>query len=146
MKVDGPGSTRAASSSKKASKARKTGGADFAKALKGPVTEEASTGSVSASGSAGAIDALLALQEVDDTDGDRERGDNARGQAWGEDMLAHLENIRTGLLTGGIPASHLQQLAESVAKNRMTVSDPRLSGILNEIEVRARVELAKYRQ
>ena len=147
MKVDGPSSTRAASASKKASKAKKTGGAGFAKALSGTGNEDTGAAPVSGTGPASALDALLAIQQVDDaTEDGRGQGDNARGQAWGEELLARLEDIRTGLLLGAIPVHQLQQLADSVAKNQGNVADPRLADILSEIEVRARVELAKYRQ
>lgn len=146
MKVDGPGSTRAASSSKKASKAKKTGGAGFAKALSGSPSAENVSQGVSGVGPTSTVDALLSIQQVDDTGEYQGGGDNRQGQAWGEELLERLENIRNGLLLGAIPHNHLEQLAESVSKNLASVTDPRLADILTEIEVRARVELAKYRR
>jgi len=88
----------------------------------------------------GAVDALLAVQEVGDaTSG----GGNARARAWGADVLDRLEEIRLGLLTGSIPVERLENLARLVARQREAGLDPRLSAVLDDIELRARVELAK---
>ena len=58
-------------------------------------------------------------------------------------MLDKLEEIRLGLLLGTIPQSRLEQLAHLVRAQREQVNDPKLTAILDEIELRAAVELAK---
>jgi hypothetical protein len=58
-------------------------------------------------------------------------------------MLDRLEDIRHGLLMGAIPRDRLQELAAAVRRQREAIDDPRLVEILDEIELRARVELAK---
>ena len=58
-------------------------------------------------------------------------------------MLDNLEEIRLGLLLGTIPVSRLEQLAQLVRAQREQVNDPKLTAILDEIELRAAVELAK---
>jgi hypothetical protein len=58
-------------------------------------------------------------------------------------MLDELEQIRLGLLLGAIPRAKLEQLAQLVRARREQVDDPRLMAILDEIELRAAVELAK---
>jgi hypothetical protein len=58
-------------------------------------------------------------------------------------MLDKLEEIRLGLLLGTIPQSRLEQLAHLVRAQRELVNDPKLTAILDEIELRAAVELAK---
>ncbi len=58
-------------------------------------------------------------------------------------MLDRLEEIRVGLLTGSIPRDQLEALDRLVREQRGQVADPRLGEILDEIELRARVELAK---
>ena len=142
MKIQGPGATKATSSTKKASKAKGAKG-EFARAL-----NELGGGGDAASdaagvGPVGAVDALLSIQQVDDaTSG----GGNAQAQAWGEDLLEKLEEIRNGLLLGRIPPDRLEQLAESVRNRKARATDPRLADILSEIEVRALVELAKYQR
>jgi len=50
---------------------------------------------------------------------------------------------RRALLAGSVPKDRLIQLAQMVRARRDTVSDPRLATILDEIELRAEVELAK---
>jgi hypothetical protein len=50
------------------------------------------------------------------------------------------------LLLGTIPASRLESLAQQIRAKREQVSDPRLDQILDDIELRAAVELAKLGQ
>jgi hypothetical protein len=87
------------------------------------------------------VDALLAIQEVEDSTAG---GPNAQARKWGKDVLDRLEGIRLGLLAGGIPLSELKGIAEMVERKRTTVTDPALSELLDQIELRARVEIAKY--
>lgn len=89
--------------------------------------------------SVGAVDSLLSLQEVNDASTGRSRGLQRAG-----DLLDHLDEIRYGLLMGGLSRASLQDLARSVRQQRAMASDPRLGEILDEIELRAAVELAKY--
>ena len=56
--------------------------------------------------------------------------------------IAHRE-IRLGLLLGTIPQSRLEQLAHLVRAQREQLNDPKLTAVLDEIELRAAVELAK---
>ena len=92
-------------------------------------------------GAAGTIDGILALQEVDE-DGRGSRQERERG----EDMLDRLDDIRHGLLTGRVNPRTLETLLTQVRQQRQTFTDPRLTEILEEIELRAAVELAKLGQ
>jgi hypothetical protein len=84
---------------------------------------------------------VLALQEAPDaTTRNRAR---QRAKERGGIMLDHLEEIRLGLLMGTIPVAKLEQLGQLVRAKREQIDDPRLLEILDEIEVRAAVELAK---
>jgi hypothetical protein len=84
------------------------------------------------------VGSILALQEIGvDPDGD------ARGRQRGEDLLDRLDELRLALLEGRLPAAAIERLAEMVTARRAQVSDPRLAEILDEIELRAAVELAK---
>lgn len=86
------------------------------------------------------IDALIAVQQVD---ADQRRG-KQEAQRQAEDLLQRLERIRDGLLLGAIPRGQLQDLAQAIGRMRtQQFTDPRLAEILAEIELRARVELAK---
>lgn len=92
-------------------------------------------------GQVGSIDGLLALQEVDE-DGRGGRQARERGDA----MLDRLDEIRHGLLTGRVNPAILQRLLNQVREQRGTFTDPKLTEILEEIELRAAVELAKLGQ
>ena len=60
----------------------------------------------------------------------------------GDELLRLLDEVRDGLLAGGIPKQTLTRLAAVTAKRRNTFADPKLQTVLDEIELRARVELA----
>ncbi len=113
----------------------KSGG--FAKALS--LNDDAPPVSAVGGGAALApVDALLALQEVSDDAGGRNRG-----RRHGEALLEHLDDLHLGLLSGCMSLDALERLSAMVSAKRDTVGDSRLSQILDEIEVRAAVELAK---
>ena len=133
MKVDKLSSIQATAPKRQARKADSAPG-DFAKALAGE-------GEVAAPGAAPAVaptDALLSLREVPDA-----VARNARARRHGEDLLDRLEELRLSLLLGRLSPARIEALARAVAVQRDQVSDPRLAEILNEIELRAAVELAK---
>lgn len=110
-------------------------GADFSSQL---ADEPAAIGAVSSAAPIGAVDGILAVQEVPTaTDG------RSRGIKRGYDILDQLDDIRLGLLTGSIPRKHLVELSQEIKEARDTVIDPKLSTILDDIELRAAVELAK---
>ncbi|MCZ6605386.1 MAG: flagellar assembly regulator FliX, partial [Alphaproteobacteria bacterium] len=60
-----------------------------------------------------------------------------------EDLLEHLEGIRDGILAGVIPRPQLEDLVHRLAERRPREHDPLLISLLDEIELRAKVELAK---
>ena len=94
---------------------------------------------VNASAPAVPIAAVLALQNVGDSS---ERGANELAR--GNNILEHLDRIRLDLLSGGIPRQTLQRLAAEVNATRSRTVDPRLHAVLDEIDLRARVEIAKH--
>ena len=60
-------------------------------------------------------------------------------------ILDVLDEVKLAMLDGGIPPMALERLTRAVREERAGVDDPRLTGLLNEIETRAAVELAKLR-
>jgi len=88
-----------------------------------------------------AVDSILVLQGIDDSTSGR-----SKGLAQGNSLLTLLDEVRDGLLAGGIPRSTLNRLANAVGHRHENFADPRLQGVLDEIELRARVELAKLEQ
>ena len=102
-----------------------------------------SDGEVAGAGGVGgvvSVSSILSAQEVSD-DGDQA----ARRQLAhrGEDLLDKLDDIRRDILAGGVSRQRLENLAQALRQRRIQVSDPRLIEIIDEIELRAAVEIAK---
>ena len=96
---------------------------------------------VSNTGPLTAVDNILMLQGVDDTLSGR-----SKGLVHGEELLDMLDEVRDGLLSGGIPRRTLNRIANAVSKRQDGFADPKLQNVLDEIELRAKVELAKLEQ
>jgi len=101
-------------------------------------TETSGPASVAATNALSGIDGLLALQEVDDASARA-----SRGKRRASDLLDKLDEIRHGLLSGNVPSGKLVELAKLVQSRRTAVDDPHLAEILDEVDLRAQVELAK---
>ena len=84
------------------------------------------------------LDALMALQEVG---GPLERRRRAMGRAG--KILDALDDLKLDLLDGRLSPDALEALTRSVREQRSLTDDPQLEGLLDEIETRAAVELAK---
>ena len=134
-KIEGPGSIRSAQPIKRAGKTSSAGGTSFAKHL----DESSEAGAAHGVGAAGAVSGVIGIQEVDDA-----LSHPSRGKLRAQDILDRLEDLRLQLLTGAISRDKLLQLAHIVNVRRSQVTDPRLAEILDEIDLRAQVELAKY--
>ena len=104
-------------------------------------SEPARAQTVAGPGPIAAVDNILMLQGLDDSTSGR-----SKGMAHGEQLLDMLDEVRDGLLCGGIPRATLNRLATAVSRRHDSFADPKLQGVLDEIEVRARVELAKLEQ
>jgi hypothetical protein len=134
MKIDrfsGPKTT----STSRGGRTAKSGGGGFARAL---AEEPAQSAAPAGSSPVQALNALLAVQEVDDATQGRGR---ARRRA--ESLLDRLEELRVAIMLGEVSLDQLERLAEVMAERREQVDDPKLAQIINEIEIRAAVELAK---
>ena len=132
MKITGPNSLGAA-----APAPRRAAGAGFAlqSGSASGATESSVTLGVSALGS---VDALIALQEIDGPLGRRRRAVPRAGR-----LLDELESLKLSLLEGQIDPGGLRRLSAVVREQRETTSDPGLEAVLDQIETRAAVELAK---
>ena len=87
---------------------------------------------------AAGLGGLLAVQEVGDATAERRRA-----LAHGFNLLDRLDELRVALLTGRLDRDALTNLAQGVKSARSSVDDPGLAAVLDEIELRAAVELAK---
>jgi len=119
---------------RKDGKTKSTSG--FADSLR--TEEEAPASAVTATPVLSGIEALMALQEVPDAMAKRKRA-----LARGDKMLDRLDDLRRGLLLGHISHDKLSDLARMAGESAAEVDDPTLRDILQEIELRAQVELAK---
>ena len=134
-KIDGLGSVRTTAPVKRAAKSGASSGASFANQLE----EGAETGAPSSLSSTTPVGGVLGIQEVDDA-----LAHASRGKMRAEDILNRLEDLRMELLSGGLSRDKLMQLSRIISARRAQVTDPRLADILDEIDLRAQVELAKY--
>lgn len=136
MKVEGPGNT---SQTKKSEGKKKAAGTGFDKLVSGAasgVAQSFTTPSVTN------VDALLSVQEVEDPTA---RAAKKRMRERGDKLLNELDNIRMSLLTNTLTIGEVISVADMVASHREKIVDPTLTGILDEIDLRAQVELAKAR-
>ena len=112
-----------------------SGNGGFARALAdGP----SQAGTPAGSSPVNALNSLLSLQEVDDSTEGRKR---ARKR--GAELLDQLEELRIAIALGEVPLAQLENLATMLAQRQAVTDDPKLAQIINEIEIRAAVELAK---
>jgi hypothetical protein len=135
MEIKGPSRIETSAVKRKAS----TGGASGGFSVSGQ--SEVHGAVVSGPGPIAALDSILMLQGMDDsTDG------RSKGLAHGEQLLDLLDSVRDGLLAGGIPRATLNKLAAAVTRRHDGFADPKLQDVLDQIELRAHVELAKLEQ
>jgi len=138
MKIEGPSKSSGPKGASKTEQKR-TGDGAF-DAMIGDTEEAEAPAAVSRPASIGALDALLSLQEADSGTSE-EATKKARKRA--SDLLDHLDQVRVGLLTGELSKSTMEHLAQTIASHRDQNLDPKLAEILDEIDLRAQVELAK---
>ena len=137
MKVEGPKPVRSSTPVRRKDKASKDSGTQFK--VEHP-SEDVAAAPVAATGPLAAVEALLPLQEVTDATTGRTKAIRR-----GNDLLDRLDEIRAGLLAGAIPRDKLEDLVHAVQTRREAVGDPRLAETLEEIELRAKIELAKLK-
>ncbi|MCK4939122.1 MAG: flagellar assembly protein FliX [Rhodospirillaceae bacterium] len=145
IKITGPGGTKSPSGPKRTKGAAASGGSSFAdqlKAASGVSGAEGVTGSgIVEKSQVEGVDAILAMQESGDGGEERARKQAA---AYGIELLDKLNELQDGLLLGAIPKDKLMEIAHKIRSERGRVDDAQLNDILDEIELRAEVEIAKY--
>ena len=139
MKVQGPGSTKGTSKTDKKSGAGKSGGASFGSMVDTAGQEAAGLNTTQ---SIAQLDALLAVQETEDPTARRSRG---LMQERAGKVLDLLDGVRLKMLGGGLTLGDMIDVADVVASHREKVDDPALTDIMDEVDLRAQVEIAKMR-
>ena len=111
--------------------------ASFAQQLQGPPPGRAF---VAAGGPAGlsAIGSLVALQEIRPP-----RPSRRTAVMRGEALLDDLAELQSALLADGAPAVTAERLRRRLAEDAGPNDEPALAALLDAIDLRARVELAK---
>jgi hypothetical protein len=136
MRIYGPNGTTLGAP---ASSTRRTGSSSFSLPEQTTLPEE--TRSAAAPKAAGSIDALLAMQGIEDPTERRKRS-VARGRG----ALDVLDDLKLGLLSGNLDATTMNRLRDAAANLKSSSGDPGLDAVLSEIELRVEVELAKAGQ
>jgi len=120
----------------KSSGAKNAGGSNFSSLLAVEETEGAAP--VAPMGAVGGVGALLMAQEAGDAMEGRRKNKERAAQ-----MLDKMEQLRLSILEGRVPGAQLRALNQMVAQERTQMDDPALHQILDDIELRLAVELAK---
>ena len=89
-----------------------------------------------------ALDVLLTVQSTEDPTARAARG---RMTERADDILSRLDDLRLGMLMGTVTVGQMVDVADVVAAHRDKIHDPHLTAVLDEIDLRAQVELAKLR-
>jgi hypothetical protein len=139
MKISNVGSTKSASATTRKRKTASTGEGDFASALF-EASETPAAGAPVEMHAVGTVESILSVQEVPDAPDERSRG---LARQYGDDILDRLESLRRDVLLGAISKDQLADLAHALRARQGRTDDPRLKAIIDEIELRAKVEIAK---
>lgn len=146
MKVKGPGSSKETGKSGKVSK--KADSADIHSAKFGSMLATGDAADTQGADKAGAsssiaqIDVLLMAQEAEDPTQKQAR---QRMQKRSHTILDALDGVRIKMLGGRLTVGDMIDVADVVASHRERIDDPVLTDLMDEIDLRAQVELAKLR-
>ena len=99
----------------------------------------ATSGAVGAINPLNALESLLSIQEAGDA-----MESEGKSKQRAEQLLDQMDELRISVLDGDIPRYQLENLSRMAQSRREEVNDPALKAVLDEIDLRAQVELAKY--
>ncbi len=139
MKVQGPGPTQGASKTQKKSG---VSGSDSAFGDMLSTGDAAQASPTHAATTIAALDTLLAVQGAEDP---AAKAAKRRMRERSDTILQGLDKIRLAMLSGNLTVGDMIDMADVVASHREKISDPALTAIMDEIDLRAQVELAKMR-
>jgi len=95
---------------------------------------------ISGPATVGSVDTIVALQAVEEPS-DRRR----KAVKTGDRILDLLDKVKIGVLSGQVSVTDLDALKTTIERQQSLESDPELNDILKQIDLRARVELAKLK-
>lgn len=134
MKVNGVGGPSTTPTSRPSSR---TGAGFSLPGAAGAAPASAASAASAASGVTG-MSALMALQGVEDATERRRRAIKR-----GSNLLDRLEELKLALLAGESSGVNLQSLARAMAESRQGDEEGELKNLLDQIDLRAAVEIAK---
>src|ERR1700727_2512923 len=137
MRITGPNGTTLGSHS---SNIRRTGSSGFS--LPEDAVSTGETRATLAPNAATGLDALLAMQGIEEDPTERRKRSVQRGKR----ALDVLDDLKIALLSGNFDASTVSRLREASVNLKSSSGDPGLDAVLSEIELRVEVELAKAGQ
>jgi Class II flagellar assembly regulator len=137
MRIYGPNGTTLGSP---ASSTRRTSSSGFA--LPDDAASAPESRAVAAPKAAANLDALLAMQGIEEDPVERRKRSVQRGKG----ALDVLDALKIGLLSGNFDTSTMSRLRDAAANLKSPSGDPGLDAVLSEIELRVEVELAKAGQ
>jgi len=121
------------------SKTKKTSsGGNFSEYLRDVM--QSSGENISGTNTLSVANAIFATQMVGE---EEERELRKKQLKRGQSLIEKLEEIRDGLLLGYISKDRLIEIARFVKERKFEAEDEKLNDIINEIELRIEVELAK---
>ncbi|NJO38856.1 MAG: flagellar assembly protein FliX [Rhizobiales bacterium] len=124
----------------RARKTERTGGAGASQAFKDQIDDSPSAAPAATAGAVplAALSSLLAIQEAPDPTVGRRKA-----VLRGDSLLDELKELQVGLVQGWVSEGQLRNLARMLDQPRPAIDDPDLKRVLDDIELRAAVELAK---
>ncbi|MGA8315397.1 MAG: flagellar assembly protein FliX [Bradyrhizobium sp.] len=137
MRISGPNGTTLGSQT---SSVRRPSSGGFS--LPEDAASASETRATLAPNAATGIDALLAMQGIEEDPVERRKRSVQRGKR----ALDVLDDLKIGLLAGNFDTSTVSRLREAAANLKSSSGDPGLDTVLSEIELRVEVELAKAGQ
>lgn len=139
MKIEGPSKSNKAGKSNKSGKSGKTD-STFGDMVTSAAKE---TAGAAATQAISKVDALLSVQSVGTaTDGKAKRRMRDRG----DKILRQMDHMRLAILTGNLTIGQVIDIADVVASHRENIDDPEMTAVLDEIDLRAQIEIAKMRK
>lgn len=136
IRIDGPGRTGGLQGTVPGRRAEGVGAAFTLPDQDAPSRAAVTGGPVGVSD----VASLLALQAIPNVDPREKRRKAVRH---GLDLLDVLEDVKLDLLGGGVPVDRLERLVALLGR-REPSGEEELDALVADIELRARVELAKY--
>lgn len=138
MKIDGTKSSADISKTKKTDKT--SGGNGVFKSMMGETGSASAGTSASPTHSIAAVGALLLAQTTEDP---AQQKSQKRMRERAGAILDTLNDLKIAMLTGRVTVGHMVSIADVVATHREKITDPELSILLDEVDLRAQIELAK---